>query len=83
MEKETFPIDIKLITTLITQAEIKRASNGKYALVVMLSGDVPIDEHRTLSLANRKLATRGELKGRKPNPQWERMRKADNSKETK
>lgn len=76
MEKETFPVDIDSLIDAIASAEIQRASNGKYALSIKLDGEIGIDEYRTLVLVDREVKTRGVLKGRKPNPQWGRMRKA-------
>ena len=78
MEKETFPIDANSLVSVIQCVEIRRAANGRFSLAITLSGDVFIDDHRTLAITDRTINARGTLKGRKPNPQWQRMRKASN-----
>lgn len=82
MDKETIELDNDALCKVLHFVTAKRGADGKWTIELLLDGALPIDELRSLVIEKRLVKFRAtRMEGRKPNPQWERMRKGGGSSE--
>jgi hypothetical protein len=69
VKQETITLDTEAVRDLVQSAIAVRAPSGSWTVTVSLSGELKLDDDRTLPV-RKQVKFKSNQIGRKPNPSW-------------